>query len=380
MEGWQTENRGFVLGKDIAKAASPPQRNRTSNQLKPQKTLSNRIRASKRFKGAQGKVLRAVRVQRAMMGVQKTRQNARNNWQRGVNKMATVMGFKRLGIDAVQRRKRSIFGNLMTGAIIDDSSMPRVSLHDLNDAEQKLSQHNRRGSAISSMVFSQRPAAAPSPLRRPASTTRSSSPKTIVPEVAPMIVRRDDKATAESVAKQMKRQELKKKMKGAVGKVQKFVRTVRLSYSDTFSGKNKVSLTDLLGRLRKHYDPDGIHADPHDGQHAFYTDLALLQRESLKHDARVRSKFNDLCRLCFLCLLVFVFVCFMCFLSCVLCLNVCPSLCFVPQEFLISFGPPRTRMAAVRLTKKNTWSCVVKCIELLWMILIHQRQMLKLGK
>jgi hypothetical protein len=235
-----------------------------------------------------------------MMGVQKTRQNARNNWQRGVNKMATVMGFKRLGIDAVQRRKRSIFGNLMTGAIIDDSSMPRVSLHDLNDAEQKLSQQNRRGSAISSMVFSQRPAAAPSPLRRPASTTRSSSPKTIVPEVAPMIVRRDDKATAESVAKQMKRQELKKKMKGAVGKVQKFVRTVRLSYSDTFSGKNKVSLTDLLGRLRKHYDPDGIHADPHDGQHAFYTDLALLQRESLKHDARVRSKFND-CVVCVSC-------------------------------------------------------------------------------
>ena len=229
-----------------------------------------------------------------MADVAATRQKARNNWQRGASKMATVMGFKWLGTKAVLKRKRSIFGNVRGGPFIDDASMPRVSLHNNQEGEE-IPTFNRRGSTVSSMTLSRRPtsssAATPvrhslqpiqEPLLHEANNAKTSS--------SSLVVRRETAADAKSVEKQMKIKELKKKMKGAVGKVRKFVRTVRLSYTDTFSGKNKVSLTELLGRLRNHYDPDGIHADPHDNQHEFYTDLALLQRESLKHDARVRSQ------------------------------------------------------------------------------------------
>ena len=84
-------------------------------------------------------------------------------------------------------------------------------------------------------------------------------------------------ATPETVRKQL----LKKKMKGAITKVKKFVRVVRLSYADTFTGSKHVSLTELLGRLRAHYDPDGVHSNANDSQHHFYTDLALLESLSM---------------------------------------------------------------------------------------------------
>ena len=289
MQGWETgDSAGYVIGQDLGKGgggASPPRRS-PGNQLNNMLTKSKRSRATSRLKSAQGKVLRAIRVQRRMSAVANVRQKARSNWAGAKAKMETVMGFKWLGTESVRRRKRSIFGNVRGGPVMDDSSMPRVSLHDTPEGSETpqsgaRSLQNRRGSNVASMVLQARPTPAPSPYvdEREAAKNRR------------MVTnRRETQATAESVEKTMKAKALKKKMKGAVGKVRKFVRVVRLSYSDTFTGTNKVSLTDLLGRLRSHYDPDGIHADPHDGQHEFYTDLALLQRESLKHDPRVRRK------------------------------------------------------------------------------------------
>ena len=289
MNGWSTDE-GFVLGKDIRNNQSPPRQ--TNNQLSPIMTTSNRSRASLRLKSAQGKVMRAIRVQRRMQEVQHTRKNARNNWHKSRHKLGVVLGFKHLGNEVVQQRKRSIFGNVRGGAIIDDASMPRVSLHSEGQgsgAPGMVTSLNRHGSGVQSMTLQSR------------HTTEEINAMVVSPEreVAHnrrMVQQRTSHTTPEQVNAQIKKKALRSKMKGAIGKVKKFVRVVRLSYSDGSFGEDKVSLTELLSRLRNHYDPDGVHRDVHDDQHAFYTDLALLQRESLKHDPRIRSelkRFHD---------------------------------------------------------------------------------------
>ena len=288
MQGWETGagGAGYAIGQDLHKSKGSPGRRSPTNQLGGMgkvggmMTKSNRSRASSRLKSAQGKVLRAIRVQRRMSEVREVRQNARTNWQKGANKIASVLGFKWLGTEAVSKRKRSIFGNVRGGAIIDDASMPRVSLHDTPEGDQSARPRRGSNSTVTSMTLSQRPAA---PVIKKVVDPFAS-------EVAEQKRKIHVRQTAADVEKTLKKKAVKKKWKTGVSKVRKFVRVVRLSYSDTFTGENKVSLTDLLGRLRNHYDPDGIHADAHDGQHEFYTDLALLQRESLKHDPRVRRK------------------------------------------------------------------------------------------
>lgn len=335
MKGWEDDRApGFVLGQDIDRASPKNKQLRASPRGSPSNQLSplpkgRRNRGANRLRTAQTKVLRAVKVQRAMMAMGAKRKNARTLWTRGATKLATVLGFKWLGSDHVQRRKRSIFGNVRGAAPIDDMALPRISLHnngvgrgdgfeganlfDLGGAgdpagpgadaagsraaatstvmslkvqqrrastqvkekvdgtgRNNLYQHGGRGAPGS-------PAAVSVPDAAHERKTRGA------PQAEPASQGRLT-ATPETVRKQL----LKKKMKGAITKVKKFVRTVRLSYADTFNGSKRVSLNELLGRLRTHYDPDGVHADANDSQHHFYTDLALLQRESLKHDPRVR--------------------------------------------------------------------------------------------
>jgi hypothetical protein len=68
MNGWQTEEAGrYELGRDLDRASPTNKTTRLSprNGLKHQMTKSNRNRASLRLRSAQGKVLRAIRVQRA---------------------------------------------------------------------------------------------------------------------------------------------------------------------------------------------------------------------------------------------------------------------------------------------------------------------------
>ena len=265
MDGWNTRDEGgegrFQLGANIGKQQQGRQSpTNVHSPLSP--TTSNRTRASLRLKSAQGKVLRAIRVQRRITAVGVVRDKARSNWQRGATKMASLMGFKWLGTNAVRKRKRSIFGNVLGAAPMDDSTMPKVSLHQNNGDSS--APRNRKGSTVSSITLNQRPTS-PVPNRRPSGPSPESPAE---PGQSSIVHRREKAATAESVEKQVKRQALKKKFKGSIGKVQKFVRTVRLSYTDTFSGAKKVSLDELLGRLRSHYDPDGIHRDANDDQHA----------------------------------------------------------------------------------------------------------------
>ena len=138
MKGWEDDRApGFVLGQDIDRA-SPKNKIRTSPRGSPSNQLSplpagRRSRGARRLRSAQTKVLRAVKVQRAMRSIGAKRKKARNLWARGATKLASVLGFKWLGSEHVQRR-RSILGTC--GAFsIDDLSLPRISLH--NGSEGK---------------------------------------------------------------------------------------------------------------------------------------------------------------------------------------------------------------------------------------------------
>ena len=304
MKGWEDDRAsGYVLGQDLDRAS--PHRNRTSPRELPRNQLANlpqgrRGRGALRLRNVQTKVLRAVKVRRAMQSMGAKRKNARNLWARGATKLASVLGFKWLGNNSVQRRKRSIFGNVLGGQPLDDLALPKISLHNTESTAHggmggipAEDAHMKPKSTVTSIKMQQRVSSPTIPRKKVDDTGRNNLSHTLVskrPVAVPAVEEPHEElrgrltATPETVRKQL----LKKKMKGAITKVKKFVRVVRLSYADTFSGSKKVSLTELMGRLRNHYDPDGIHADANDSQHHFYTDLALLQRESLKHDPRVR--------------------------------------------------------------------------------------------
>ena len=109
------------------------------------------------------------------------------------------------------------------------------------------------------------------------------------PDVDPP-VESPQKAEEEKVATPVKKaSKVIKRLQKGVRKVTKFVRVVRLSVAD-YDGESaestaNMSVNDVIEKLRDLYDPTGEHRD---SENEYYTDIALLQRESLKHDPRVR--------------------------------------------------------------------------------------------